>query len=86
MTDIDEILAGVRGDALPHELFTMDGAKLASVAQARASEARRGSALVAVGALVLGVAGSALPASPVEASPRAIGILTPLAPSVLLAG
>ncbi len=86
MTDIDKILTGIRSSALPPAVHAIDGASLARVAHTRASEARRSGALAAVGALVLGVAGSAFPTSPVEASPRSVGFATPLAPSVLLAG
>jgi hypothetical protein len=86
MMEIDALLARLHIAPLPDQLEMLDGAALAAVARARVSETRKSSAVAAVAALILGVAGSALPATPVEASTALpLGVLSPFAPSALLA-
>lgn len=84
MSEIDDILAALRGATVSHHTTALDGAALAHAARMRSVETQRTGAVAATAALLIGVAGSALP---VAAAPSALlGISTPLAPSVLLAG
>lgn len=86
MTEIDTLMSRLHDASVPERIGTLDGAALAAVARARVADTRKSSAVAAVVALVLGVAGSALPVSPVEASTALpLGALTPFAPSALLA-
>ena len=84
--DIDKALAGLRVAATDGRLVTIDDAVIAGVAEARARRAiGPGSmAFAAAGALVIGLAGTALTEAPASPSPA----LAPLAyaPSTLLGG
>ena len=84
--DIDKALAGLRAAPTDARLNMIDDAVIAGVAEAQARTAigPRWMALAAGGALVIGLAGTALPEAPASASPA----LAPLAsaPSTLLGG
>lgn len=83
MTEIDTLMARLHAAAAPPALDLLDGAALAAAARTRGAQTRNGGAIAAVGALLLGIAGSALPAGPVAASPLLSAAA--LAPSALLA-
>lgn len=86
MTQIDVMLAKLHAISPPKEIASLDGAALAAEARNRAAIIRKSGAATAVTALILGVAGSALPAAAVEASiTMPLGAVSPLAPSTLLA-
>ena len=84
--DIDKALAGLRAAPTDARLETIEDSVIAGIADARARGAigPRSIALAAGGALLVGLAGTALPETPVSASPA----LAPLAyaPSTLLGG
>lgn len=87
MTDTDTMLAELRCVAVPSGLLDLDGAALAQMSQLRARETRRTSVIAATAALLIGVAGSTLPVSPVAAAlSTPLGESSPLAPSTLLSG
>lgn len=87
MDDIDEILGKLRNLAIPDKVWSIDGAALAATARAVRYEARSTNMIAAALALVVGVAGSALPTSPAAAAiATPFGLAMPLAPSTLLIG
>lgn len=84
--NLDDLLQGLR-EASPHPgLAQIDGAQLAATGRSRALDMKRPALLAGVSALLIGMAGSLVPASPVEASVASMpfGAPTPLAPSTLL--
>lgn len=90
MNEVDEIFALLRGEPLPAELGTIDGAVMTGLAAGRESRTgRRGMALACGVAAVVGLGGGL--ALPVSASQRDHGHVEPLlgmpaaAPSHLLA-
>ena len=86
MTEIDTLMTRLHDMSVPQAIGSLDGAALAAAARERVAETRKSGAIAAMAALVLGVAGSAFPAAPVEASTTLpLGALTPFAPSALLA-
>lgn len=86
MTEIDTLLARLHDTSVPEAIQSLDGAALAALGQTRIADTRRSGAAAAVAALVLGVAGSTLPAAVVEAATvTPLGGTTALAPSTLLA-
>ena len=86
MTEIDTLLARLHDMSVPGAILSLDGAALAAVGRSRVAQTRRSGASAAVAALILGVAGSALPAAAGEASGALpLGGVTAFAPSALLA-
>lgn len=86
MTDLEILLAKLHETAVPDAIHLLDGAALANVGRSRLAQMRRSGATAAVAALVLGMAGSALPAAAVEAATvMPLGGVTAFAPSALLA-
>lgn len=86
MTEIDTLLARLRDSSIPAAILSLDGAALAAVGRTRVAQTRTSGAAVAVVALILGVAGSALPAAAGEVSgSMPLGGVTAFAPSALLA-
>jgi hypothetical protein len=87
MDDLDRTLAKLAGAPVPAELAIIDARVLARIgARPDARAAGLGIGMVAVAALVIGMAGARLPA-PVRAgaSLAPLGGVSPLAPSTLLA-
>lgn len=86
MNDIDELLKLLRHAELPDKLMQLDGSALAATGHARRIEARNIRMVAAAVALLVGVAGSAVPSSTaVAASVTPFGAATAFAPSTLLA-
>lgn len=86
--NLDDMLQGLR-EAPPHPGLTrIDGAELAAIGRARALDIKRPALLAGASALLIGMAGSLVPANQAEASVAAspFGAATPLAPSTLLGG
>ena len=86
MTEIDTLLARLHDRSVPGAILSLDGAALAAAGRTRVADTRKSGAAAAVAALILGVAGSALPAAAVEAAKAMpLGGVTAFAPSALLA-
>ena len=86
MDEIDIIMARLHATSLPVGLASLDGAALASEARSRVAATRNYGAVAAVAALILGVAGSALPTASAEVSTAmSLGAVSAFAPSALLA-
>lgn len=87
MTDLDTLLASIKDLPLDPRLGAIDDAVLAGMAQrAQSQVSLRAMALVAVLSLGVGIAGSIVPAEPVQAATVfPLGAPAALAPSTLLA-
>lgn len=77
MSNVDNLVIQLGQLPVPQRLATVDGAMLAEVAAARASDLHRPIAFASIFALVVGVAGAGLPTEPASAQ----GSLTPFAAS-----
>jgi hypothetical protein len=88
MDDIDNLLARIRDLPLDPRLDTIDGAVFDGLAHRDASRATiPAMAMVAALSLVIGLAGSLVPAQPVRAAATfPLGAPPALAPSTLLGG
>lgn len=85
MNEIDGLLMRLRDAPVPSNLLKIDGAILAMVAHRKRDNVQRPAAAAAVMALIVGVAGSALPLTLVKAAPLLpFGAPAMLAPSTLL--
>ncbi|MCJ8157233.1 hypothetical protein [Sphingomonas sp. LaA6.9] len=88
MTDIDAMLARLAQSPVHPELSTIDTAvfsELAARANAPATPGATGLGMAAAFALIIGVAGSAMPGAPARAAPISpFGAPSELAPSTLL--
>jgi hypothetical protein len=77
MSTVEDLVIQLGQLPVPQKLAAIDGAMLADVAAARASDLRRPIAFASIFALVVGMAGAGLPAEPASAQ----GSLTPFAAS-----
>lgn len=86
MRNVDDLVLLLGQLPVPQTLAAIDGAVLADAAAARGVDLRRPIALASLFALVIGMAGAALPTEPASAqdslTPFAAG--SPLMPSTLL--
>ena len=87
MTDLDALLSDMRDLPLDPRLDHIDDVVLAGVARrAQLQASLRAIALVATLSLGVGIAGSVVPAEPVQAAVFPLGAPAALAPSTLLDG
>ena len=77
MSTVEDLVIQLGQLPVPKKLTAIDGAMLADVAAARASDLRRPIAFASIFALVVGLAGAGLRAEPASAQ----GSLTPFAAS-----
>lgn len=86
MSSVEDLVVELGRLPIPQKLAAIDGAILADVAAARASDLRRPIAFASIFALVVGMAGAGLPTEPASAqgSLTPFAASTPLMPSTLL--
>ena len=84
MQDLDELLERLSREPMPSAVARLDGAAILLIAVSRRN-ARHASMMAGFGALLLGVASSAMPTYSGAAPLLPLGAATPFAPSSLLA-
>ena len=83
MHDLDELLELLARAPIPSAVAQLDSASILVIAASRRN-ARRASMMAGLGALLLGVGSTAVPAYSSAAQLLPLGAATPLAPSSLL--